>query len=99
MKSNNNNNFNSRQRVLGIAMLGLVAAISASLIVIPSKMSLQADAQRVDMYRVRFIQVKVLNTHEGFLSGDGEYKLWGGANGKQIFLDTCTPALGKFDCD
>jgi hypothetical protein len=99
MKSKNNN-FTSRHRFLGIAMLGLVAAISASLIVVPSQMLLQgADAQRADTYRVRFIQVKVLNTHEGFLSGDGEFKLWGGANGKQIFLDTCTPAPGKFDCD
>jgi hypothetical protein len=101
MKSNNNrnNNFTGGHRLFGIAMMGLVAAISASLIV-PSQMLLQgADAQRADTYRVRFIQVKVLNTHEGFLSGDGEFKLWGGANGKQIFLDTCTPAPGKFDCD
>lgn len=102
MKSNNNNNnnFTSRHRLLRIAMLGLVAAISTSLIIIPSQMLLQqADAQHADTYRVRFIQVKVLNTHEGFLSGDGEYKLWGGANGKQIFLDTCTPPAGKADCD
>ena len=103
MKSNDN--VRNKNRILGVALLGLAVAISASLIV-PSQMLLQADAQNLspsitlgDTYRVRFIQVKVLNTHEGFLSGDGEYKLFGGANGKLVFLDTCDPAPGKKDCD
>jgi hypothetical protein len=82
----------------------LTAATATALLSIG--MTAQADAQRLivrpifqDTYRVKFIQVKVLNDHEGFLSGDGEFKMFAGANGKQIFLDTCTPPAGKSDCD
>lgn len=84
----------------------LTATMAATALLSAGMIAQQADAQRVivrpifqDTYRVKFIQVKVLNDHEGVFSGDGEFKMFGGANGKQIFIDTCTPAAGKNDCD
>jgi len=90
--------------VVVVAVVVLTAATVTALL--SFGMTAQANAQRIivkpifqDTYRVKFIQVKVLNDHEGILSGDGEFKMFGGANGKQIFIDTCTPAAGKSDCD
>lgn len=86
-----------------MAVIGLLAAVSTS-VIISSQMFRQADAQGGGgTYRVEFTKVTILDDNDPdsriFGSDNGEFKLFGVVNGQQKYLDTCNAPSPSRTCD